>query len=233
MTRKLKERAALEKRLGYRFKNIEFLERALTHVSALPADGDRLKSYQRLEFLGDRVLGLVVASMLKETFPQAEEGELSRRLAELVRAESCAEIAQLLDIGLAIRMGAGEAHSGGRRKQAILADICEAVIGAIYKDGGLEPAEKFVREHWYSRMMKPRRPLRDPKTALQEWAQGNALPIPVYSEIKRSGPAHNPDFLIAVTVQNYEPTQANGSSKRLAEQSAAEKFLVREGIWTE
>lgn len=233
MSRKLNERAALEKRLGYRFKDVELLERALTHVSALPAEQARWNSYQRLEFLGDRVLGLVVATMLKNTFRDADEGELSRRLAELVRAESCAEVATLLDVGPAMRLGTGEAHSGGRHKKAILADICEALIGAVYLDGGFETASALVERLWRDRMMVPRRPLRDGKTALQEWAQGRALPIPAYTEGERTGPAHNPVFLISVEVPGFLPAQAKGTSKRLGEQAAAEKFLIREGIWAE
>jgi ribonuclease III len=233
MSRKLNERAAFEKRLGYRFKDVELLERALTHVSALPSEQARWNSYQRLEFLGDRVLGLVVATMLKKTFANADEGELSRRLAELVRAETCAEVAVSLDVGPAIRLGTGEAHSGGRRKKAILADICEALIGAVYLDAGFETASELVQRLWQQRMMAPRRNLRDGKTALQEWAQARALPIPNYTEGSRTGPAHSPVFEINVEVQGYLPAQAQGTSKRLAEQAAAEQFLIREGIWAE
>ena len=233
MSRKLNERAALEKRLGYRFKDVELLERALTHVSALPAEQARWNSYQRLEFLGDRVLGLIVATMLKKTFNGADEGELSRRLAELVRAETCAEVAISLDVGQAMRLGAGEAHSGGRRKKAILADICEALIGAIYLDGGFDTASQFVQRFWHERMMAPRRNLRDGKTALQEWAQARGFPIPSYKEGARTGPAHSPVFEINVEIQGYLPAQARGTSKRLAEQAAAEQFLIREGIWAE
>jgi ribonuclease-3 len=233
MSRKLNERAALEKRLGYRFKDIDLLERALTHLSALPPEQARWNSYQRLEFLGDRVLGVVVATMLKNTFTNADEGELSRRLAELVRAESCAEVAIALDIGPAMRLGAGEAHSGGRKKNAILADMCEAIIGAVYLDGGFDTAFALVQRLWHERMLAPRRHLRDGKTALQEWAQGRGLPIPVYKEGTRTGLAHSPVFHITVDVQGFLPAQAHGSSKRLAEQAAAEQFLIREGIWTE
>jgi ribonuclease-3 len=224
-------RAGLETRLGYRFRDGELLERALTHVSAVPNDPSRSSSYQRLEFLGDRVLGLVVSDMLIRAFPDADEGELSRRLADLVRAEACAEVALELDIGQAIRLGGGEAQSGGRRKKAILSDVCEAIIGAVFLDGGFEAAQALVNRFWRERMAMPRHPLRDPKTALQEWAQGRGLAIPAYREVSRSGPDHDPTFKVAVTVAGIEEAQGSGRSKRLAEQVAAKAMLTREGVW--
>ncbi len=218
----------LESRLGYIFADGKLLVRALTHVSALAIEGDRAESYQRLEFLGDRVLGLVVASTLYEAFPQADEGDLSRRLADLVRRETCAEVALEWQIDSYVRLGEGEAQSGGRRKAAILSDICESLIGAVFVDGGYEAARKVVSTAWAERMLKPKRPLQDAKTALQEWAQARGRPTPRYHEIERSGPAHAPEFVIAVAVEGFDDAQASGSSKRAAEQAAAAAFMARE-----
>lgn len=222
--------ARLEARIGHVFAQKGLLSRALTHVSALGAETQRAQSYQRLEFLGDRVLGLVVAEMLYAAFPDEEEGELSRRLADMVRKESCAEVAQDWGVGPHLRLGSGEAQSGGARKSAILADICEAIIGAVFVDAGYEAARKVVAQMWRERMAAPRRPLRDAKTALQEWAQARGLPTPAYRESGRSGPAHAPHFVMAVDIAGFPPVEAEGGSKRAAEQAAAIHFLQREGI---
>ncbi|GGE46742.1 ribonuclease 3 [Agaricicola taiwanensis] len=223
--------AGLEAHLGYHFKDKALLEQALTHISALPNDGSRLGSYQRLEFLGDRVLGLAVCNMLLKAFPEAEEGELSRRLADLVRADTCAEVAAAMEAAPAIRLGAGEAHSGGRRKKAILADICEAIVGAVFLDGGLAAADELVVRFWGERLNRPQRPLHDAKTALQEWAQGRGLAIPLYREKARSGPDHDPVFRVTVSVAGLDDAEGTGRSKRVAEQMAAEVMLMREGVW--
>lgn len=221
----------LEAAIGHTFSDAKLLSRALTHVSAASADVARSDTYQRLEFLGDRVLGLAVSDMLYHAFPDAAEGELSRRLADLVRKESCAEVAVEWGVGPHMRLGDGEAQTGGRKKVAILGDICEAVIGAVYLDAGFEAAQNLVVRAWTARMHAPRRPLRDPKTALQEWAQARGKPTPVYREVSRSGPPHAPVFVIAVDIENMESAEAAGSSKRIAEQTAAQAFLVREGVW--
>jgi ribonuclease III len=220
----------LETRLGYFFRDPQLLKRALTHVSAAPSEDERLSSYQRLEFLGDRVLGLVVAEMLFENFPKAQEGELSQRLAHLVRRETCADAARDWGVGPFIRLGVGEAQTGGRKKTAILADVCEALIGSVFLDGGFPAARELVRQAWHSWMLAPQRPLRDAKTALQEWAQARGLAAPAYVVIERSGPQHAPQFLISAQVTGFPPAEARGSSKRLAEQAAAQAFLVREGL---
>lgn len=224
---------ALEAGLGHVFADRSLLERALTHISGATSKEGRLGSYQRLEFLGDRVLGLAIASLLMETYPTADEGEMSRRLAELVRAETCAEVAAAMDVGPYIRLGAGEASSGGRRKAAILADVCEAVIGAVYLDAGYAAAAGLVERFWRERLLAPRRPLRDAKTELQEWAQGRGLPAPLYREVARSGPDHNPQFTVAVTVDGVDEAEGSGRSKRAAEQAAAELLLQREGVATD
>ena len=222
----------LQARLGHTFSDGSLLTRALTHGSAT-ARGDAGTSYQRLEFLGDRVLGLAVATMLHHTFPQAEEGELARRLNQLVRRETCADVARDLALGEAIVFGDSEAQTGGRKKTAILADVCEAVIAAIYLDAGLAAAQTLIERHWGPRMTNYSGPLRDPKTMLQEWAQGRGKTAPRYTMTERSGPDHAPSFTVRVDIDETEPAFGTGGSKRLAEQRAAEAALVREGLWTE
>jgi ribonuclease III len=229
------DQSALQERIGYRFSDVSLLSRALTHVSALaPSQAQRrVDSYQRLEFLGDRVLGLAVSEMLYEQFPDAEEGELSRRLADLVRKESCADIARDWGVGEAVRLGEGEAQTGGAGKAAILGDVCESILGAIFLDGGFSAARETVRRFFHERMLNPVRPLRDPKTALQEWAQARGLPPPSYRQSGRIGPDHAPVFIMEVSVNGFDSVAAQGSSKRFAEQACAQKFLVREGVWEE
>ena len=219
----------LEATIGHSFADQELLKRALTHVSAIIGP-HRGASYQRLEFLGDRVLGLAVSGLLYEKFPDADEGDLSRRLAALVRKETCAEVARDWDVGPHLRLGGGESHTGGRQKTAILGDVCESIIGAVYLDSGYEAARQLVVRSFSGRMKTPRRPLQDAKTSLQEWAQARGLPPPAYREINRSGPAHAPEFIIAVAVQGFDPLEATGTSKRAAEQAAARSFLEKEGI---
>ncbi len=224
------DRSGLEASLGHRFAKPELLDRALAHVSGVPGANARSGSYQRLEFLGDRVLGLAVSAMLYAEFPHATEGELSRRLADLVRRESCAEVGAAWDVGPFIRLGPGEAQSGGRGRQAILGDVCEALIGAVFLDGGYEAAAALVQRAWGPRMLAPRRALQDPKTALQEWAQARGKPTPHYSETERSGPDHAPRFTVSVTVDGWPSADGAGTSKRLAEQAAAASFMQREGF---
>ena len=161
--------AAIEQRLGHSFADPALLTTALTHVSALKS-ARRTDSYQRLEFLGDHVLGLIVSDMLYRAFPDADEGELSKRLADLVRKETCADVARSLDLVEGIKLGTVGAGAGAKLRKSVLGDICEAVIGAIYLDGGYDTVSDFVRRNWTERMRKPARSLRDPKTVLQEWA---------------------------------------------------------------
>jgi ribonuclease-3 len=222
-------RRELETRIGYEFADKSSLERALTHISALSGKS-RTSSYQRLEFLGDHVLGLIVSDMLFRAFPKADEGELSRRLADLVRKEACADVARDIDLGAAIRLGASEANAGGRQRPAILADVCEALVGAVFLDGGYPAAAGMVERLWGERLRTPARPLRDPKTVLQEWAQARGLPTPSYREISRTGPHHDPEFLVAVNLPEFTPAEGLGRSKRAAEQAAAAAMLSREGV---
>jgi ribonuclease III len=221
--------SALEKTIGYKFKDRDLLERSLTHISAI-AGGNRGNSYQRLEFLGDHVLGLIISDMLFRSFPKADEGELSRRLADLVRREACADVARAIELGVALRLGASEANAGGRMRTAILADVCESLVGAVYVDGGYEAAVKLVGQLWGERMRTPVRPLRDPKTILQEWAQARGLPTPTYREVARTGPQHDPVFRVAVVLPGKESVEGVDRSKRAAEQAAAAAMLKREGV---
>ena len=228
--RRRRRGTALEERIHYRFKDPAQLERALTHISALKGSRNRTGSYQRLEFLGDHVLGLVVSDILYRSFPKADEGELSRRLADLVRKETCADIARAIELGAAIRLGSSEANAGGRKRPASLADVCEALIGAVYLDGGYAAAAAMVEHLWQSRMQVTAQPLRDPKTVLQEWAQARGLPTPAYREVARSGPDHDPEFRVAVQLPSFAPAEGSGRSKRAAEQAAAAAMLTRERV---
>jgi ribonuclease III len=228
--RRRRRGTALEERIGYKFKDSTFLESALTHISALKGARNRASSYQRLEFLGDHVLGLVISDLLFRGFPKADEGELSRRLADLVRKETCAEIARTIELGTAIRLGSSEANAGGRKRPAILADVCEALIGAVYLDGGYAAAEGLVERLWQVRMQATAPPQRDPKTVLQEWAQARGLPTPTYREVARIGPDHSPEFRVAVELKSFAPAEGSGRSKRVAEQAAAAAMLTREQV---
>lgn len=220
-------RDLLEARIGYTFRSTELIDEALTHVSVSLPGG---KSYQRLEYLGDRVLGLVIAEMLFEAFPKAPEGDLSRRLADLVRKETCAEIARGWGLGDHLRLGEGERRSGAKKRDAILGDACEAVLGAVFRDGGFEAAKALIRTHWEARMQEPLIAPKDPKTRLQEFVQAKGLAVPRYQDTGRSGPDHAPVFEVAVLVEGYPPASARGPSKRVAERAAAEGWLEREGV---
>ena len=216
----------LEASLCYAFNDRDLLILALTHIGATAHRG---ATYQRLEFLGDRVLGVAVAAMLYAAYPEAEEGELSRRLADLVRRETCAEVAEVWGIDPHIRLAPGERAMTALR-HAILGDLCESVIGAVFPDGGFEAAAGLVARGFEPRMRDLLRPLRDPKTTLQEWAQARSLPTPGYREVLRSGPDHAPCFTVAVVVEGFAAAEAQGPSKRAAEQGAASAFIARENI---
>ncbi len=218
--------AELERRLGWRFRNPVLLEEALTHRSMTGRGRSRRRSNERLEFLGDRVLGLVIADLLIRRYPDEGEGALSRRHAGLVRRECLAEIAGELQLAPWLRLSRGEEESGGRTNPAILANGLEAVIGAIYLDGGPDAAAEFVRAHWRPRLEAMAAPPRDAKTALQEWAQGRGLPLPAYRVTATSGPAHAPRFEIEVSLPGWPPARAAASSKRAAEQAAADQLLA-------
>lgn len=224
-------RRGLEARLGHAFSDPDLLERALTHTSAVAPSKRVARSYQRLEFLGDRVLGLVAAEVLFAAHPHANEGDLSRTLNAVVRKESCAAVAEALDLGGEVMLGDAEARSGGAEKPAILADTCEAVIGAIFLDGGLEAARRFVEENFGDWLFAGLATRGDAKTALQEWAQARGLEPPLYEQIARSGPDHAPEFKIEINLAGFEPVAARGRSKKQAEHAAATEFLLREKVW--
>jgi ribonuclease-3 len=223
----------LEARLGHRFADPDLLDKALTHSSAISPGKRVAQSYQRLEFLGDRVLGLVVADMLYRRLPKANEGELSRALNTLVRKETCAHIARELDLGSEMNLGESEARTGGAQKEAILGDVAEAVIGAVYCDGGLGKAYELIERLFGDQLGHAGHERSDAKTTLQEWAQSKGLEPPTYVEVERVGPDHAPEFTIEINLRGHEPLRANGPSKKLAEHRAAERFLMREKVWKE
>lgn len=220
----------LEASLGYKFRDPTLLAQALTHSSARSEMGVRHDN-ERLEFLGDRVLGLVVAELLTETMPEAREGDMAKRFNVLVRRETCAEVAREIGLGPLLVLSGGEAVSGGRAKDSILADACEAVLGAIFLDGGFVKARRIVRRLWESKLVKHDPEVQtDAKTALQEWAQGLGHSLPQYVELQRSGPAHAPVFTSEVRVTGLASAKGIGPSKRAAEQAAAQALLEQQGI---
>lgn len=211
----------LEARLGHQFDDRTLLEAALTHASAASA----ASTYERLEFLGDRVLGLLIADFLMGRHPDENEGDLARRFAALVDRNSLTEIAGQLDLGAYLRLSTGEEAAGIRRNASVLADVMEAVIGAIYKDGGLEAAKPIVEILWLPLADRDVKPPMDVKTALQELVQRKGGGLPRYQEISRSGPDHQPVFTVEVTVDGAAPARGQGASKRAAERAAAEALL--------
>jgi ribonuclease-3 len=189
-----------------------------------------LHDNERLEFIGDRVLGLVIAEMLHEALPTASEGELARRFNRLVRGAACGAVARRIGLGPHLILSESEADSGGREKETILADAMEALLGAIFIDGGFEPARKVVRSLWEPELAGLPHEVADPKSMLQEWAQGQGLELPEYVEVSRSGPDHAPRFVTEVHIAGRKPARGEGPSKRQAEQAAASLLLAREGV---
>ncbi|MCG6856766.1 MAG: ribonuclease III [Salaquimonas sp.] len=220
----------LERRLGYSFSDFSNVERALTHSSVRKRADDDFH-YERLEFLGDRVLGLTVADMLHRSFPEAAEGELSLRLNALVKGKTLAAIADELRLYEFIRTGGDLKEITGKRLQSVRADVLEALIASIYLDGGLEAAADFIERFWRSRLNEDDAARRDSKTELQEWAHSRRLGTPKYRETMRTGPDHDPVFTVAVKVTGLPEAIGKGRSKRVAEQDAARAMLVREGVW--
>lgn len=211
-------------RLGHRFDRPELLLEALTHPSV---SAPNRKDNQRLEFLGDRVLGLVMAQVLLEADDKASEGKLAPRFNALVRKETCAEVARELDLGAVLRLGRSEMLSGGRRKEALLADAMEAVIAAVYLDAGLDAARAVVHRAWGPRPTAVADDARDAKTALQEWAQSKGLRPPAYVQTDRTGPNHAPVFTIEARLSTGAMGKGKAASKRQAEQLAAKALLAR------
>ena len=216
--------AALATRLGYEFRDRELLRRALTHASSKRKSGN----YERLEFLGDRVLGLVIAEELFRHNPREGEGGMSARHSALVRGDTCAEVARNLGLGDFIVFGGGDLARGPQT--SILGDAMEALLAALYLDGGLAVARDFILRNWAPFIAEGKTIRKDAKTFLQEWALARALPIPQYRITRREGPEHAPSFAVEVVVKDTMPIEGTGPSKRLAEQAAAENFLKRENI---
>ena len=211
-------------RLGHRFTKPELLVRALTHSSI----GSATRPHnQRLEFLGDRVLGLTLAEALFSADKAATEGQLAPRFNALVRKETCADVARQIGLGEVLKLGRSEMMSGGRRKEALLGDAMEAVIAAVFVDAGFDIARHLVLRLWGDRVGQVDDDARDPKTALQEWAQARGLQPPTYTAIEREGPDHAPVFTIEVRLTSGDTERARAGSKRLAEQAAARALLER------
>lgn len=211
-------------RLGYVFDDPALLARALTHSSlSSPTRGDN----QRMEFLGDRVLGLVMAEAVLSADEDAKEGTLAPRFNALVRKETCADIARQIDLGAAMRLGKSEMSAGGRRRMALLGDAMEAVIAAVYVDGGFNAARDLVLRLWSARVESVEEDARDAKTALQEWAQARRMPPPSYTEVARTGPDHAPVFRVRAEISNGQHAEAEAKAKRQAEQMAAKALLDR------
>jgi ribonuclease-3 len=229
MDRRVAAVGDLERRIGYAFSDRKLLEQALTHASV--GDGaKKTADNEVLEFIGDRVLGLLAAEALAERFPQAKEGELAPRLNALVSRETCARVARAAELGPALRLSASSSKIGGRETESILAGGCEALMAALYRDGGLETARRVFLDLWSAEFDraaegKPR----DPKTALQEWAQSQAKPLPTYAVVDRKGPDHAPVFTVQVVVKDVDPVFATGRSRQEAEKAAAKALLEREG----
>lgn len=227
--------AALVDRLGHRFADPALLERALTHSSvgegADKAAGKPARHNERLEFLGDRVLGLLVADRLHAEFPEADEGELSSRLHALVDKHACGRVGARLGVGPAMRLSPGETKTGGRRKEGVVADAVEAILAAVWLDGGIEAARRVFERAWAEELAAPApRALNNPKSALQEWSQGSGRPLPTYRVVGQTGSDHAPTFTVEVSIPGVEPLTAQGRSRQDAEKAAATAMLQREGV---
>lgn len=225
----------LVRRLGHDFRDRALLERALTHASVgegvQPQTHKGPRDNERLEFLGDRVLGLLVAARLHQDFPEADEGQLSSRLHALVDKQACARVGTRLGVGAALRLSPGESKSGGRRKDGLIADAVEAVLAAVFLDGGLDAARGVFERAWAEELGRtPDRAVANPKSVLQEWAQGQGRPLPTYRIVARSGSDHAPTFTVETTIEGFEPATAEGRSRQDAEKAAATAMLKREGV---
>lgn len=228
--------AALARKLGHDFRDPSLLEQALTHASVgegaeHDARGRPFLDNQRMEFLGDRVLGLLVADRLMREFPKANEGEMSSMLHSLVDKAACARAAEALGVGDAMRLSPGEAKQGGRRREGVLGDAMEAILAAVWLDGGIDAARTVFERAWAAELSAPpRKSVANPKSALQEWALGQGRALPTYRIVQRTGSDHAPTFTVEVTVQGVEPLTAQGRSRQEAEKAAAAAMLKREGV---
>lgn len=218
----------LEQRIGYTFKSRQLLEQALTHSSAR-SGRQSARDNERLEFIGDRVLGLAVAELVNELDATAREGVLARRYNMLVNGRACARVARSIGLGNRLILAPGEVESGGRDKETILADALEAMLAAIYLEAGFDTARRIIRELWKSEVSRLPESAVDPKSALQEWAQARGLKLPRYVAVGRSGPDHAPKFQCEVRIDGLDPARGSGATKRDAEQAAATALLARTG----
>jgi ribonuclease-3 len=217
---------ALQARIGHAFADRELLERALTH-SSVGQGAKKVRDNERLEFLGDRVLNLIVAEHIAEALPEASEGELSKLMASLVNYHACAEAARAAGLDAALRVDASATKVGVRQNDRVLGDACEALIAALYREGGLETARGFVITFFADRLAHLDAPGKDSKTMLQEWAMARGLPLPDYVVVGQSGPSHEPRFTVEVRVEGVEPRSATAGAKRDAEKAAAREMLER------
>lgn len=223
-------RAAVERALGHQFEHRDLFLRALTHSSVSGGEGG-VRDLERLEFLGDRVLGLLTAEELWRRYPDMDEGKLAPRLNALVRKETCADAARAWQVGPAMHLSRGEENNGGRDRDGVLGDVCEALLGALYIDGGLAAARAAYDTFWGARFDEIARGHADAKTAFQEWAQEHGHGTPRYETKDRSGPDHQPLFTVEVQAGSLTPMTAQGTSKQAAQTEAALKTLIREGVW--
>ena len=230
MSERQAARARVEAALGHRFARRDLFHRALTHSSVSGGEGG-VRDLERLEFLGDRVLGLLTAEELWRRYPEMTEGELAPRLNALVRKETCADAARAWDVGPALHLSRGEENNGGRDRDGVLGDACEAILGALYVDVGLDAARAAYDTYWGARFDDIARGHADAKTALQEWAQEHGHGTPRYRTVGREGPDHQPLFTVEVGAGKLDPTQARGTSKQAAQVEAALRMLIREGVW--
>ena len=227
MNRRLQAVAHLQALIGHEFADQDLLDRALTH-SSVGNGGTKVRDNERLEFLGDRVLNLLAAEQLTEVRPTAQEGELSRCMNQLVNSHTCARISRAIGLREALRVDASASKVGARDSDRVLGDACEAVMAALYLDGGLETARTFFRRFWAEEFKDLDAPQsKDSKTLLQEWAMGRGLPAPDYVVVDSQGPSHAPIFTIEVRLPGYDAETAKGGSKREAEKAAAGLMLTK------
>lgn len=238
ITGKNADLSKLQTKLNYKFKNKDLLAAALTHASSISqtkksksSDKAHEEDNERLEFLGDRVLGLSISTVLLKLYPESPEGDLARRYNNLVKRQTCTEVAKDIDLGQFLILSAGEERSGGRTKSTILANAMEALLGAIFIDGGYSAADKVIRNFWQDKISQGEKIELDAKTALQEWAQGKGFDLPIYTNLSRTGPDHSPLFETKVTVEGVGDGVGKGHSKRVAEQMAAKELLEKENVW--
>jgi ribonuclease-3 len=219
--------AELEARIGHVFADRDLLEQALTHAS-VGKGAQKVSDNERMEFLGDRVLNLIVAEHIVQALPEAAEGELSKLMSRLVNYHACAEAARAAGLPDALRVDASATKVGARDNDRVLGDACEALIAALYREGGLDAARRFITSFWADKFAHLDAPVRDPKTMLQEWAMARGLPLPDYVLLKQEGPSHAPKFTIEVRLPGVEPQAATAGAKRDAEKQAAQKMLDRQ-----